>query len=180
MLTLLLMTVTLAQAPGAAAPGAAAPQTAERPEGRANRPAGLTNGELINMLDTYAIVRAQEALQIPDEHYGQFVTRLKQLQRVRRQNMQKRNQIVQDLRRLTQETTVDENALRARLKALHDHEVGAAEELRRAYDSVDELLDLRQQARFRIFEDRMERQKLDLLMRARNGAAVGRAQPRRQ
>ena len=169
MLTLLLMTLTLAQAPAPAAP-----QTAERPEGRANRPAGLTNGELINMLDTYAIVRAQEALQIPDEQYGQFVTRLKQLQRIRRQNMQKRNQIVQDLRRLTQETTVDENALRTRLKALHDHEVNAGEELRRAYDSLDELLDLRQQARFRIFEDRMERQKLDLLMRARNGAAVGR------
>ena len=113
MLTLLLITLTLAQAPAPAAP-----QTAERPEGRANRPAGLTNGELINMLDTYAIVRAQEALQIPDEQYGQFVTRLKQLQRIRRQNMQKRNQIVQDLRRLTQETTVDENALRTRLKAL--------------------------------------------------------------
>jgi hypothetical protein len=169
MLTLLLMTLTIAQAP------------AERPEGRANRPAGLTNGELVNMLDTYAIVQAQEALQLADNQYGQFVTRLKQLQRTRRQNMQKRNQIVQDLRRLTQETTIDEPALRARLKALHDHEVSAAEELRRAYDSVDEILDLRQQARFRIFEERMERQKLDLLMRARSGAAgVNRAQPRRQ
>ena len=168
MLTLLLITLTLAQAP---ADG--------QPEGRVNRPPGLTNGELVNMLDTYAIVQAQDALQLADNQYGQFVTRLKQLQRTRRQNTQKRNQILQDLRRLTQESSIDEAAVRTRLKALHDHEATAAEELRRAYDSVDELLDVRQQARFRLFEERMERQKLDLLMRARNGAAVGRPQTRR-
>ena len=139
-----------------------------------NRPA-LGNGELVNMLDTYAIVQAQEALQLADEQYGQFVTRLKRLQQIRRQNTRRRNQILQDLRRLTQETTPDDNALRARLKALQDHEVSAADELRRAYAAVDEVLDARQQARFRIFEERMELRKLDLLMRARNRAG----QPRK-
>lgn len=168
MLPLLLLTLTLAQAP-----------PAERPAGRANRPAGLTNGELVNMLDTYAIVQAQEALQLADSEYGQFVTRLKRLQQTRRRNTQKRNQIIQEFRRLTQEAAPDDTTLRALLKALHDHEVSAAEELRRAYETLDEVLDLRQQARFRIFEDRMERQKLDLLMRARNRAAAGKPQPRR-
>ena len=43
----------------------------------------------------------------------------------------------------------------------------AAAELRRALDGVDEILTVRQQARFRLFEDQMERRKLDLLMRAR-------------
>src|SRR5688572_17513392 len=141
MLPLLLLVVTLAQA---------AP--ADRPQ--RNRPPGLTNGELVNMLDTYAIVQAQEALQLADEQYGQFVTRLKRLQQIRRLNTHTRNQILQDLRRLTQQTTADETALRARLKALQDHEATAADELRRAYAAVDELLDARQQARFRIFEER--------------------------
>ena len=36
--------------------------------------------------------------------------------------------------------------------------------MRRAYDAVDEVLDARQQARFRIFEERIERRKLDLLI----------------
>jgi hypothetical protein len=166
MLHLLLFTLTLAQVP-----------PVERPQ--RNRPAGLTNGELVNMLDTYAIVQAQEALQLADEKYGQFVSRLKRLQQIRRQSTHARNQILQDLRRLTQEATPDENALRARLKALQDHEVSAADELRRAYAAVDEVLDARQQARFRIFEERMELRKLDLLMRARTRAAPGAGQPRK-
>lgn len=168
MLPLLLLTLTLAQAP-----------PAERPAGRANRPAGLTNGELVNMLDTYAIVQAQDALQIADSQYGQFVTRLKHLQQIRRRNNRARNQIIQDLRRLTQDAATDEDTLRGRLKTLQEHDVRAADELRRAYESLDELLDARQQARFRVFEERMEVQKLDLLMRARNRAAPATAQPRR-
>jgi Spy/CpxP family protein refolding chaperone len=167
MLSLLLITLALAQAP-----------PAERPAARGNRPPGVTNGELVNMLDTFAIVRAQDALQLEDTQYGQFVTRLKRLQQIRRQRTHARNQILQELRRLTQNTTPDENALRERLKALREHDISAAEDLRRAYEVLDEVLDPRQQARFRIFEEQMERRKLDLLMRARNRAAPARAQPR--
>ena len=156
MLPLLILTLALGQATSVDRP----PRT---------RPGG--NGELITMLDTYAIVQAQEVLQLTDDQYGQFVTRLKRLQQVRRQNTRARNHILQELRRLSQETTVDDNAIRLRLKALQDHEVTAADELRRAYASVDEVLDTRQQARFRLFEERMELRKLDLLMRARNRAA---------
>src|SRR4051794_29597062 len=69
---------------------AAAP---DPPPGRANRAAGsapgdnlppVTTGELVNMLDTYAIVKAQDELTLNDTQYGQFVTRLKRLQDVRR------------------------------------------------------------------------------------------------
>jgi Spy/CpxP family protein refolding chaperone len=165
-LPLLLLAVALVQTP------------AERPADGTNRPA-LTNGELIDMLDTYAIVQAQKALELGDEQYAQFVTRLKRLHQVRRQNTRTRNQILQDLRRLTQSATTDENTLRARIKALDEHDTRAAEELRRAYDAMDEVLDARQQARFRLFEERLERQKLDLLMRARNRAGRAGTQPRR-
>ena len=160
MLQILLMAVTLAQAPATESPA------------RPNRAPGLKTGELVNMLDTYAIVQAQEALQLGDERYGQFVTRLKRLQQIRRRNTQARNQILQDLRRMTQEATPDDTALRAGLKALQDHELRAADELRAAYAAVDEVLDAREQARFRLFEERMELRKLDLLMRARNRAGA--------
>jgi hypothetical protein len=99
------------------------------------------------------------------------------LQETRRRNQQARNQIVQELRRLAGPLAtepIDEATVRDRLKALRDLDERATADLRRAYDSVDEVLDARQQARFRIFEEMIERRKLDLLMRARQGAAARR------
>jgi hypothetical protein len=57
-----------------------------------------------------------------------------------------------------------------RLKALHDEEERGALDMKKSYDALDETLDPRQQARFRVFEERMEQQKLELLMRARQNA----------
>jgi Spy/CpxP family protein refolding chaperone len=166
MLPVLLLTLALAQTP-------------DVPAGDVGGRPALTNAELVDMLDTYAIVQAQKALALNDTQYAQFVTRLKRLHQVRRQNMRARNQILQELRRLTQSPTPDESALRARIKALDEHDSRASEELRRAYAAMDEVLDPRQQARFRLFEERMERQKLELLMRARNRAARPNSPPRR-
>ena len=153
---------------------AQAPDTAVR-EPRANRAAGvLSPGEVVAMLDAYALVQAQDALQLNDTQYGPFVGRLKKLQETRRRNQQARNQIIQELRRLAgpQATApFDEAAIRERLKALRELDDRSALELRRTYDALDEVLDVRQQARFRMFEEQIERRKLDLLMRARQGAA---------
>jgi hypothetical protein len=155
--------------------GAVSLAAAQDPDtGRRNRQAGAGReagapsvGELVNMLDTYAIVQAQTALSLDDSKYGEFVNRLKRLQQTRRRTTRARNQILGDLRRLTQAgTPVDETAIRERLKALRDHDEQAAAEMRKAYDDLDRVLDARQQARFRIFEEAMERKKLDLLMRA--------------
>ena len=144
------------------------------PEERPNRPAGLSPGEVVAMLDAYAVVQAQDALALNDSQYGQFVTRLRKLQEARRRNQQARNQILQQLRKLAGPQATppfDDNAIRDQLKALRDQDDRSAAELRRAYDALDEVLDVRQQARFRTFEEMLERRKLDLLMRARQGAA---------
>ena len=60
--------------------------------------------------------------------------------------------------------------------ALRDHDERAAVELRQAYDALDEVLDTRQQARFRMFEEQIEQRKLDLLVRAREQARLKRQQ----
>lgn len=126
------------------------------------------------MLDAYAIVQAQTALQLSDSQYGQFVTRLKRLQETRRRSNQARNRLLQQLRLLVAPgATPDEGALRDRLKALDDHDEQTAASVRRESDAVDEVLDARQQALFRLLEERLERQKLDLLMRARDRAKPG-------
>jgi Spy/CpxP family protein refolding chaperone len=164
-----------------AEPRAESPQ-ARQGAGRPNRPAAdLSPGVIGDMMDAYAAVQAQDTLQLTETQYGQFVTRLRKLQQTRRQNQQARNQILGELRRIlnppatsTQAATApDENAIRDRLKALRDHDDRVAVEMRRAYDALDEILDPRQQARFRLFEEQLERRKLDLLMRARQGARRG-------
>ncbi len=133
------------------------------------------------MMDTYAIVQAKQALSIDDDTYATFAARLKKLQDIRRRNQRVRIRIVQELRRLTdprvadqktpdqktaEPAAVDEAAIKAQLAALREHDVRAATELRQAYESLDEILTPRQQARFRVFEEQIERRKLDLIVRA--------------
>lgn len=133
----------------------------------------LPDPVLANMLDTYAIVEAQKALTIVDERYGTFAARLKKLQDIRRRNQRQRHQMVRELARMAgprAAVQADEAAIRTRLTALREHDERAAVELRQAYDALDEVLDTRQQARFRIFEERMEQQKLELLMKTRQNA----------
>jgi hypothetical protein len=57
--------------------------------------------------------------------------------------------------------------LKDRLKALQDLEIRTAADVRKAFDAVDQVLDVRQQAQFRVFEELMERRKIDLVTRAR-------------
>ena len=141
--------------------------------GRAANAAGLSPVEVLNMLDAYALVQAESVLELRESQYGEFVTRLKRLQETRRRNQQARTRQVQELRRMTQpqEKAQADSAIAERLKALKEHDARAATELGRAYDALDEVLDVRQQARFRAFEENLERRKIDLLMRARRGAA---------
>jgi hypothetical protein len=118
------------------------------------------------------VLQAQEALQLSEAQYGRFVTRLKALQETRRRHQQARNKILGDMRRITnpQNGSQDEAQLTELLKAFRDGDDRGAAELRKAYEAVDETLDIPQQARFRVFEERMEQQKLELLMRARQNA----------
>ena len=132
----------------------------------------LEIAELQRLFDAYMVMQAQEALQLDDAQFGQFLPKLKALQDTRRRNEQARNQLVGELGRLTAPSaaTVDEAAVRERLRALQELESRSAAELRRAYDTIDQQLDVRRQARFRVFEQNMERRKLQLMLRARRGA----------
>jgi hypothetical protein len=180
----LVMAVGVAPAGAQAAPQpwvavAPTPRQDAAPPGRGSRAGtedSVSAAELASMLDTYAIVQAQNALSLNDTQYGPFVVRLKRLQEVRRRNQRARNQVLNDLRKLAGPQAalpVDENAVRERLRTLRDLDDRAAAELQKAYDSLDEVLDVRQQARFRTFEETIERRKLDLVVRARERAARG-------
>ncbi len=153
----------------------------QTPPPRGNRPAqGLTPMDVADMLDAYALLQAESTLQLRDGQFAEFVTRLKTLQQTRRRNLQRRLQLLREIQKMTgpQAAEIDESAVREKLRALREHDERAGAELRKAYETLDEVLDVRQQGRFRVFEDALERRKLDLLMRARAGAARARGAAR--
>lgn len=168
----LVAAVVLASA--CALPAAASQQQAAAPPQPPAIPdaAAISAPQIQRWFEAYTVIQAQEALELSEAQYGRFVTRLKALYESRRKYQQARNQIMGDLRKLTNPKTGtnDEPLLADRLKALRDADERGAADLKRAYEAVDETLDVRQQARFRMFEERMEQQKLELLMRARQNA----------
>lgn len=158
------------------------------PQGAAGEPLpGLGNdmspGEIQKLFDAYLLVEAQQALELTDQQYPQFLTRLRTLQDTRRRNQQGRVQLMAQLQRLTNPRAAargDEGLIKERLAALLELESRNATEMRKAYTALDEVLDVRQQARFRVFEEQIERRKIELLMRARQQNRPQKQQPARR
>ena len=149
---------------GAAMPG---PLRAQRPPAAGLDPGNATPVEIQRMFDAYALVQAQEQLKLADDQYTQFLQRFKALQEVRRRTQADRGRLILELRRLGIDPKSDESQIKDRIKALADLDARTATDLKRAYDAVDQVLDVHQQAQFRAFEEVMERRKLELVTRAR-------------
>jgi hypothetical protein len=141
---------------------------AQQPGPQSDGPAPLAQGEIQKLLDGYAIVQAQEFLGMTDAQFDPFLPKLRALQEVRRRNEQERLRLLVELRRMTNpRAQAQESDVRERLRALRELQTRAVNDIQRAYDSIDQSLDVRQQARFRVFEQEIEQRKLQLLMRAR-------------
>jgi hypothetical protein len=128
---------------------------------------GVSPAEIQRLFDAYVVMQAQQTLQLTDDQFPKFLTRVRALQDVRRRGQTERGRLLQELRRLSQTPGQDDGRLRTQLKTLSDLDLRVQVEVRQALEGVDQVLDLRQQARFRIFEEQMERRKVDLLVRAR-------------
>ena len=61
----------------------------------------MTPGEIQKLFDAMLVMQAQQALALSDQQYPQFLTRLRTLQETRRRNQQERNQLINELQRLT-------------------------------------------------------------------------------
>jgi hypothetical protein len=143
--------------------------------GAAEQPA-VTPFELQRLFDSYALLQAQEQLKINDEQFSRFLPRFKALQDARRQTLQQRTRVLADVRRLLNEGQTDEGQIRDRLKQLRDIEDRGEAEARKAYEAIDQVLDVHQQGQFRLFEEQMERRKLELVTRARQANRANRGQ----
>jgi len=154
----------------------ASPAAAQRQRAAAGQPQReIAVAEIQRLFSAYAVMQSQEALGLSDDQFARFLPRMRAVQDVRRRLDAERARITVDLARMAapSQTTLDEPGLSAKLKELADLEARSAAELKAAYEALDQTLDLRQQARFRVFELQMERRKFDLMLRARRGQAPG-------
>ena len=137
----------------------------------------LSPNEVQKLFDGYAVIQAQEFLNLSDQAFGTFLPRLRTLQEARRRGEQERFRMIQELDRLTGPRAAQGNdaMVRERLRTLRESENRTFAEVQKAREAIDELLDPRQQARFRIFEGRLEQRKLQLLMQARQANRAQRA-----
>ena len=129
--------------------------------------AGVSPGDVQRMFDAYMLMQAQEQLKINDEHFPQFLTGYKALQELRRKNLQEHGRLLVEMRQMLNAATPDEAQLKERMKSLQDLDARSVADVKKAYEAIDQVLDVRQQAKFRIFEEAMERRKLELVTRAR-------------
>jgi Spy/CpxP family protein refolding chaperone len=159
--------VTMAAAVGGAPVSAQGRSGPAPPPGGAQELPGISPAEVQQMFDAAALIQAQARLKITDEQFPQFLRRFKVLQDIRRKALNEHMRHVQQLQRLLNAPSLDETAVNEQLKAIHDLDAGVAADVSKAYDAIDQVLDIRQRAQFRVFEEQMERQKIDLVTRAR-------------
>jgi hypothetical protein len=126
----------------------------------------LTPAEVQRLFDAFVLVQAQESLELSDDQFAPFVSKLKRLQELRRRNQQEEQRLLRAVQRLETRQEASDEEIETRLGELDDHHVRAAEAVRAAYADIDSILALRQRVRLRVFEQRMERRKLQLVMRA--------------
>jgi hypothetical protein len=167
-----------AQTPPASGGGTVGGQVQE-PSGRAGQPAPgqRAGGQPVNplvairdvedALDGRVLIQAQTALQLSDAQYQAFWPKMRELQKVRRQHEQRHVALINQLNQATKAGAplLDDATLTARVKALDDLEAAMVSDERAALAEVDSVLTVFQRARFRVFEENMEREKLKLLVK---------------
>jgi hypothetical protein len=133
-------------------------------------PEGSTAVEAERLFDRYALGEARTALQLQPGQLGPFAAAFDQLQATRRRVQRERQRLLNDLAVVSRGGAADETVVGERLRALEAFRARADQDLRAAISGIDGVLTVPQRARFRVFERRIERQKLELLARARRAA----------
>lgn len=138
----------------------------------------MTVQQVEEYFDQVVLHQARANLALSEDQFLRFGAGLRRLQTLRRQLQRQRLALIRELNTLVSASSIDEPAVTAKMNELDGLNGQSAGALRAAYDDIDRVLTLRQRARFRIFEEMMERRKLDLVARARQQATRGAAPER--
>lgn len=176
---LVMALVVLASSTGAAvvpadAQSPAAPRRVGEGQGRAGR--GASIAEVERIIDRYMLGRARIVLRLSPDQMVDFAQRFERLQVLQRTRQRQRQRRLLELNALTRNNAApaDEATVGRALEALDTELADADRQVREARAALDEVLTVRQRARYRTLEVAMERERLQLVARAR-AEARGRA-----
>lgn len=162
--------------PTQGAPARTAPRGGQRPGG----PGAATPADQLQvqrLLDAWALVQAKEQLQLTDEQYPGFVARLTKLHDTRRRNAMERRRLMGELRvLLNQSPAAKDDVLMSRVRALDEVTKRGADEAHQVTLEIDGVLTPWQRGRYRVFEELVERRKIEMLRSisaGRGGTASG-------
>lgn len=151
---------------------------AGRPAGpRAGGPVSVAEAE--RLFDRYMLGQARVVLQLTPDQLTAFARRFERLLALQRMRQRQRQQRLAELTALNRNGAgTDDSTVAGLLQSLDAEMADADRQVRAAREELDEVLTVRQRARYRTFEVRMEREKLQLIARARaeaRGRAAGTA-----
>ncbi len=155
------------------ASAASAQQAAREPGARAGMRRGAAQvsvAEAERIFERYMLGQARVALQLSPEQMVPFAQRLERLLMTQRQRQRQRLRLLAELNRSGEAVSEDESAVSDALGALDAGVAAADVQVRDARADLEAILSVRQRARYRAFEARMEREKLQLIARARANA----------
>ena len=131
----------------------------------------MNQQQLQSWIDTFAVVQAERDLQLTGDQYATFIVRLRKLQDVRRRHQMEKGRLMRELNQLLNGSDGRDEAILAHVKSLDDLSQRSAGELKQAYSELDSGLTPWQRGRYRMFEEQLERRKLDLLSKINTAPA---------
>jgi hypothetical protein len=128
----------------------------------------MTVQQVEQYFDALVLNQARRQLQLSEDQFLRFGARLQRLQMARRQLQRRRTVAIRDLTAISgPNATTGDEVISQRLRDLETVVSEGTRQVTLAQEDIDAMLTVRQRARFRVFEDMMERRKLELLARAR-------------
>lgn len=166
-----------AYAQAAASPAGARRQVQPRSQIPPKPQAGdqITAMDIEAMFQAMTVMEAERFLALTPEQFPIFVQRLKKVQEARTTQIRRHNRALGELRAMANSQTGqgDDAAIDNKLKELDTIEAEARVARAKAMDAMDQLLSIKQRARFRLLEDNIEKKKLDFLIKVRQQGGRG-------
>jgi len=131
------------------------------------RDSGPNRDEVEGMMDAYILSKLQDALELTDEQFGTMVVAQKKLQDTRRDYRQGRMTLLRRMRQTLRRDQAREEELTRQLDELDNLEIEFSQNQRARYAAIDDILEIRQSARYRILEAEIQRRLTQLMRQVR-------------
>ncbi len=131
------------------------------------RPSEPNRADVEGMMEAYVISKLQESLDLSDEQFGNLVVAQKKLQDSRRDYRRERTGVLRKMRQTLRFEQAAEAELQPLLTQLDSLRDDFAVDEKHRYQAIDDILDIRQRARYRVLEVELQRRLTEMMRQVR-------------